>query len=235
MYREYETSAEQDAILRQIWALSGPGVALLDLDGCLFDTRWRQMAILAAFAEKTGWYDLARVRPEHFRDRDLAATLAVAGVRPSRDYRAIRDYWDAHFFDEVDLDHPLPGSARLVRRLAENGLSIVYLTGRHQGVTDRTRRGLVRNGFPWDGTALLDKPSVDMTDHDHKLSVLASLSRVRVALENEPIQLQSMADRFPLCLPVLVETDNSGRPAMLPEHTARIRGFLLSADLEEER
>lgn len=228
MYREYETSPEQDAILGRLGQLSGPGLALLDLDGCLFDTRWRQVAILAALAEKRGWYDLSRVRPEHFVDRDLRATLAAAGVR--RPYEDVRKYWDEHFFDEVDLDHPLPGAARLVRGFAANGLHIVYLTGRHQGVSDRTWRGLERFGFPLEAS-LLDKPSIEVSDHEHKANVCGTLEDVVVALENEPFQLQAMAEAFPEALPVLVETDNSGRPAQLPERTVRIRGFLRTGDL----
>jgi hypothetical protein len=42
--------------------------------------------------------------------------------------------------------------------------------------------------------------------------------------------LQAMAEVFPEALPVLVETDDSGRRADLPERTVRIRGFLRSGE-----
>jgi hypothetical protein len=234
-YRELETSVAQDAVLSEIWSLRGPGVALLDLDGCLFDTRWRQMAIFAAYAEQTGRYELARVRPHHFVGRDLRATLASAGIDLGGAYSAFEAFWLARFFDEVELDHPLPGAVRCVRRLVSAGLQIVYLTGRHAGVSDRTRRGLIRYGFPWEGTDLVEKADSSTPDHAHKSAALARWTNVALALENEPSQLEEMARVFPGCVPVLVETDHSGRPANLPARTRRIRGFLTTADGSADR
>ena len=87
-YSPFETSPEQDALLDEIVSHAGTtgaqGVGVFDLDGCLFDTRPRQVHIFREFASQTGALDLYAVKAESFKDWDLGNTLRNAGLAESR-------------------------------------------------------------------------------------------------------------------------------------------------------
>ncbi|MBK7756505.1 MAG: hypothetical protein IPI35_08860 [Deltaproteobacteria bacterium] len=59
-WRAHSRSAEQSAALRRAARraeAAGQGIAVLDLDGCLFDNRPRQLGILRAWAASAGQTD----------------------------------------------------------------------------------------------------------------------------------------------------------------------------------
>ena len=99
-----------------------PGAqAVLDLDGCLFDTRPRQLQILKEFAEHTQRFALHRITAEHFTDWSLAHTLLNAGFDvASAEAIAgeLQPFWFERFFAGayVALDEPLPGAVRFCRQ-----------------------------------------------------------------------------------------------------------------------
>ena len=73
-YTPFHKSSEQAAVLNQILERgrsSEGGVAVIDLDGCLFDTRPRQTHIYREVAGRNGWNDLAQIQPEHFKGLDI--------------------------------------------------------------------------------------------------------------------------------------------------------------------
>ncbi|MFN7147079.1 MAG: HAD hydrolase-like protein, partial [Myxococcota bacterium] len=85
-YAPLQWSEEDAGLLARIDTLArerGAGhVAVFDLDGCLFDTRPRQVQIFRELAARNGFDVLYRVTTDHFVDWSLRSTLANAGVAP---------------------------------------------------------------------------------------------------------------------------------------------------------
>jgi len=86
-YAPFESSPGQDALLDQIIAhattAGSNGVGVFDLDGCLFDTRPRQVKIIREYASIHDALDLYCIREEHFTDWSLATTMRNAAPRPT--------------------------------------------------------------------------------------------------------------------------------------------------------
>lgn len=209
---------------------------MLDLDGCLFDNRWRQARI---FHELGGHWDepaLARIEVEHFEDWSLSRTLRNAGLDPTwieARREAIRAGWAERFFhgDYVLHDRPMPGAVRFVRALARAGMSILYLTGRHQGMAEGTSTALRRAGFPPppEAAALWCKPDERSSDEDWKRRALSALPRLgepALFLDNEPCNVNAFHAAFPAALVVFVATDHSSRPDRPDPALPFIQGFL---------
>lgn len=245
-------SAEQDALLdrllhqagRAAEAAGGSGgaaVGVFDLDGCLFDTRHRQIQILRELASRGGLPELYRVSPEHFVGWDLRATLEAAGLSAARVrklYPTVRAAFDAHFFlsDYVLYDHAMPGAAALVWRCYQAGLRIVYLTGRHEEMRPGTEAALRRHGFPWGRprTDLIMKPDFHTPDLAFKTEASRELRLIgapALFLDNEPANVNHFAEAQPDALVVWVETDHSPAPITPLPHLPALRGFLYAADL----
>ena len=240
-YAPFAVSPAQDAVLDRILDRPGAGdVAVLDLDGCLFDNRWRQVQILQEYACHRDQPALFAVRVEHFSDWSLSRTLRNAGVDPDlvEGLRAdLRAFWEVRFFDGayVTHDHPMPGAVRLVRALHARGVRIVYLTGRDDGMHAGTAATLARFGFPAPGAqaTLLTKPDAAMTDEDWKaaaLSQVAALGPPSLFLDNEPVNVNLFHRRFPGAMVVFVSSDHSFRPDQPAPALPSIRGFLRTTD-----
>lgn len=240
-YDPFATSPDQDAVLDHLQARPRPGdVAVLDLDGCLFDNRWRQVQILQEYAGHRDLPALHGVRVEHFRDWSLSRTLSQAGVDPAliQEIREdLRSFWAERFFhgDYVGLDHPMPGAVRLVRALLAAGAHPVYLTGRDARMHDGSARALARCGFPAPGAlaTLLTKPDAAMADEDwkaHALGQIGAMGPPTVFLDNEPVNVNLFHGRFPEALVVFVSTDHSFRPDRPAPALPVIRGYLRTTD-----
>ncbi len=225
-YAPFESSPEQDHLLDQIIALAGThgadGVGVFDLDGCLFDTRPRQMLIIREFAGMHDALDLYKVEPDHFKDWDLGNTMRHAGLAEERVQalaKPLADFWFSRFFrsDYVIHDHAMPGAVDLVRQCRQRGLKIVYLTGRDETKRSGTEASLSRFGFPLDGgdCQLMVKPDFHTDDTEFKntaLSRIAELGQAVLFLDNEPSNVNRFRDRHPKALVVFVETDHSPKP-----------------------
>lgn len=214
---------------------SSPGtVAILDLDGCLFDTRPRQLQIFKAYAEISNQPSLHAITVEHFRDRSLAHTLRAAGCDPMLAPDLERFWWE-RFFDPALLacDAPLPGSARFVRELHARGAHVVYLTGRHASMAPATREALTRCGFPLGERATLvhkgDPEEADEAFKARALDALDAWGRVVAAFDNEPVNVNLFADRWPEAVSVWVHTDHSSTDTLRPQ-VVELRGFLRTTD-----
>jgi hypothetical protein len=216
---------------------SGPGaVAVFDLDGCLFDTRPRQVRIFRELANRAGLDALYKVREEHFVDWSLDTTMRNAGLEESfvathRD--TVRSWWARHFFTSayVEHDHAMPGAPVLVRAVHESGVHVVYLTGRDTTMKAGTERSLRAWGFPYDvtRTTLLVKPTFEMDDTEFKEGALAhveTLGRVVLYLDNEPANVNVFRRVHPESLVVFVETDHSPRPDEPDASLPWLRSFL---------
>lgn len=235
LHRSAEQRAVLDAILGRAEAHGRQGVAVLDLDGTLFDTRPRQMAILRKYALQHHFPALLRVKEAHFIDWSLSRTLSNAGIKKAliEAHRApLLRFWEQRFFNGAWLHHdrPMPGAPEMTRALADHGSSIVYLTGRHLPMREGTLSALRRGGFPWGhGQHLLLKPKFydeDTEFKDRALEHIASLGRPTLFLDNEPANVNLFHQRHPDAMVVYVETDHSFRPIEADPSLPRIRGFL---------
>ena len=224
-YAPDESSPEQDRLLDQIIAQAAEaadqGVGVFDLDGCLFDTRPRQIKIIREYASIHDALDLYCVRQTHFTDWSLATTMRNAGMPEDR-IQAIKhplaDFWAQRFFqsDYVVHDHAMPGAVDLVRRCAAAGLKIAYLTGRDKTMRAGTAASIQAWGFPLDGDGaqLFTKPTFEMDDTQYKDNALLEISamgRPVLFLDNEPANVNKFRERFAESLVVFVETDHSPR------------------------
>lgn len=232
-------SFNQDAVLDRILSTARPGaLAVLDLDGCLFDNRWRQVRILHELAGHRGWPALTRVEVKHFEDWSISRTLRNAGVQAEfveARRQEIRAFWEERFFDGSYTlhDRPMPGAVPLVRALREAGMEIAYLTGRDGSMAEGSALALARAGFPALPDAhLFCKPNARMTDEAWKMAALPRLRELgepALFLDNEPCNVNGFRREFPDALVVFVATDHSFRPDEPDEDLPRIRGFLRTA------
>ena len=209
------------------------GVCVLDLDGCLFDSRHRQIHILREYASHTGDERFWAVRPEHFTNWIMPDTLRAAGV-PESLADELQEFWVERFFDGeyVLFDHAMPGAANMVHRMHRSGCEIVYLTGRHREMHAGTEKALRRSGFPYDvaRTRLYTKPSFEQDDTRYKeeaLERVAALGKAVIFLDNEPANVNLFHARHPEALVVFVATDHSPKPIHPVPSLPQIRGFLM--------
>lgn len=212
-------------------------VAVFDLDGCLFDTRPRQVQIFRELAARSGFDPLYLVTTEHFSDWSIRSTLTNAGVGADwidAHYDVIRAWWDRHFFTStyVLYDHAMPGAAAFVRAVHEAGVHCVYLTGRDEAMRIGTEDALRRFGFPYDqpGATLLVKPDFRTDDTEFKegaLEIVAAIGHVVLYLDNEPANVNLFRRRHPESLVVFVETDHSPKHIEPDEEIPWLRSFLI--------
>lgn len=247
-YRPRHASAQQDAILDEMVQRSADGaphgVAVFDLDACLFDNRPRIIQIWRELASRAHLPALYRVEEQHFLDWDHRRTLTNAGLTPDEIDAALpqmeRAFFRDFFADEYVIhDHPMPGAARQVWRCYEAGVAIAYLTGRHEEMRRGTQDALVRMGFPFQrpGTHLVMKPTVEADDLPFKREALREIKRVGppvVLVDNEPGNVNIFLESCPDALVVWVETDHSPRPIHPAPSIPGIRGWLRTTDAGAE-
>jgi phosphoglycolate phosphatase-like HAD superfamily hydrolase len=229
-----------DAIIDAAAAVGTGGVVALDLDGCLFDNRHRQVQILRAWAERRGDVRLGGLRADHLQSWSLVETFGRLGLDRAEAQelsREVRPFWARWFFDDayVSCDLPLPGAARFVRQLAETGARIAYLTGRGHRQRPSTLQALRRFGFPIDdhGDELWTKPDDDQGDEAWKIEGFGAITEhhaLAAFLDNEPTHLRNAAHMFPEALIVWVDTDHSPRPVVAPAGSSSLHGYLRTAD-----
>jgi beta-phosphoglucomutase-like phosphatase (HAD superfamily) len=207
---------------------------VFDLDGCVFDTRPRQVHLFRELAAQEGLDPLYQVTVEHFRDWSTRNTLLNAGIPEAwvdRHLSTVRAWWQAKFFTStyVVYDHAMPGAPALVRAVHAAGTHVVYLTGRDVKMKRGTETALKRFGFPLgDQASLFVKPSFHMDDttfKDGALEAISALGEVSLYLDNEPANVNMYRRRHPHALVVFVETDHSPRPDTPDAEIPWLRSF----------
>ena len=186
------------------------------------------------FFEHTGDAAFAGITKEHFYDWSLTTTLKNSGLEPktaAAKSAELRPFWEQHFFspEAVLWDDALPGAAEWVRHLHATGALIVYLTGRTENIRSHTETALKNHDFPYDGCTLMMKPNAEMVDHvfkENALERIAEMGQVRLGIDNEPIQINHLADRFPDALAIWMDTDHSPRPIQARPSLSKLDGFL---------
>jgi hypothetical protein len=219
LYRSAENTALLSRIVQR--ARSG-GVAVFDLDGCLFDTRPRQVRIFREYASQKQALALYQVQEEHFKDWSLPTTLRNAGLGEAfieAHGTALREWWSKRFFTSTytRYDHAMPGAVELVQEVQAAGAAVVYLTGRDETMKEGTEDSLRAWGFPLGAgeATLLVKPDDRIEDtvfKEQAMEVIAQLGKVQIYLDNEPANVNLFHHRHKDALVVFVETDHSPRP-----------------------
>lgn len=212
-------------------------ICVFDLDGTLFLTRSRTLAILADFAKRTGRDALAQVVAGISIEEQRYLVLEPLAQRmelSAEEKAAILAWWRGHFFTDEWCagDKPMAGGPAFVRACFERGAFIYYLTGRHiHGMERGTAQSIVSNDMPlYGGRALLQlKPDFTTDDEVYKLDALSAIrslnGQVIATFENEPGNANLFAEAFPEATHVLV--GNTHRPDAPPprDDIVRVRDF----------
>ena len=162
---------------------------------------------------------------------NIGISLSTPEMKAAHDL--IKSYWWKKFFtnDYLSVDLPYEGSVKFCQDLHMAGAHITYLTARDApGMKTGTEKSLVAHGFPFnlERTTLLMKPTVEMEDHEYKVSAcreIRELGMVVASFENEPKNYCELKNNFPNALHVFVDTVCSERPALPCRGGYRITGF----------
>lgn len=218
-------------------------LAVFDLDSTLFDVGPRLQKVLEHFAadpangirfpEQVKHFSKLKVQPGDWGVKDALIRAGLDGHHPEFQV-AMRDFWRARFFSNeyLDFDVPYPGAAEYVRRLADLGARVVYLTGR-----DVVRMGagsetvLRKWNFPLGERAeLVLKPHREMDDALFKTNWFLALTEDRYEdvwfFENEPVNINRMRLEAKHVEIVFFDSTHS-RKEQPPVDLPRIMHFLL--------
>lgn len=225
-----------DAVLNDV--ASAPGsLVVFDLDDTLFSTSDRHLRILKEFADliesraPEGAALLRAIEREKLRYQ-ITETAAHAGLDAAL-VKDLKDFWFARFFKNHYLleDTVVPGAPEYCAEVEARGGTIVYVTGRDEGMREGTEQSFTRHGFPEpDGKSvkLVLKPRFDTPDLAFKTEVLARLGAmgtVAASFENEPLHINLFREAFPKGRHFLLETKHSGKPVIPHAEVLKIKDF----------
>ena len=229
-------SEYQDQLLDRMLDTAKEGtVGVFDLDGCVFDTRTRQVAIVREFASQNDIFALFDIHEDHFVDWSIARTLSLLGLdepRIAELEKPLYKFWAPRFFDGAyaRFDAVMPGSATFIRACAQRGMRIVYLTGRHHEMREGTIAALKAYGFPYGepDAVLITKPDQFMKDTPYKKQALEQIKLMGepvLFVDNEPSNVNAFDAACPDAKTVFIETDHSPRPISPHPHIPWLRSW----------
>lgn len=214
-------------------------MVVFDLEGTLFDTRYRTLKILQEFADA----ELASTRPDaaatiHSLKKEqigykLTDTLTNAEITESAVLNNAVAFWTDRYFEDEYLryDHPRPGVVEYIRTLYSSGARIVYLCARDvPRQLMGTVRALRKHGFPIgiQGTELIMKPTTKTQDAIFKrqaVNYLRHYGTVIATFDNEPANANTFRRAFPKATVVAVEAQHSPNPPVLLPNVAKVMSF----------
>lgn len=200
------------AVLSQTSGQALRPLVVFDVDDTLIDCRFRKSIVFRDFARQPHIQEKWPVESQKiialnwqklcYRVHDNLRNL---GINDGAFGDELLNFWLQHYFTYPYLiqDRAFPRAQDFVKRCIDLGSHIVYLTARdHPGMYQGTIEALERLGFPMHApkTHVMLKPEVSMSDHHFKLGALeeiAALGEVVASFENELINLNAMAERFP--------------------------------------
>lgn len=214
-------------------------VVIFDLDDTLINTRERTVRILKEIARTPAFSHaypreadrLNRIKPSEVR-YEIKQILTALSIYSAAVEKVLATLWNARFFtnEYCRRDESILGGVDYVWSLFQKGAKIFYLTGRDvPRMEDGTGESLHNLGFPMGvHTKLLMKPNQEMTDLEYKQRVFQSIQKegdVVGVFENEPANLNAMADAFPKALPIFLDTIHSNHPAVPTASAVWIKNF----------
>ena len=127
----------------------------------------------------------------------------------------------------------MPGAVTLVKECQEQGMKIVYLTGRHHEMREGTISALQAYGFPYDppNAQLITKPDPYMDDTAYKAEALEQIFQLGSPLlfiDNEPSNVNAFHEACPEAYTVVIESDHSPKPIAPHRSIPWIRSFYRS-------
>jgi len=198
-------------------------VAVWDIDSTIMDTGPRNYAILQSATEL-----FPRLRPyikEFHPDRMGWNILEPLKAHFAEDDPLLKDlqvYWESCFFSDpwLKYDVPYPGVVSLLKKMFEEGIRLIYLTGRDQPNMSRgTVESFRQSGIPLgETTEFLFKPDFYTPDLDYKKSCLEKIrsrGNVVLAVENEPANANLFLRAFPNALVMHFQSISSPDPEPL--------------------
>lgn len=217
---------------------SSRGVAAFDLDSTVLSNKIRQARIVRELGAERGDARLQACPPEAIISWDLRDSLRLCGLSAEEAtalFPAAKDFWRDRFFtsDYCRDDEPVPGAARYLATVLEQGGRILYLTGRHTEMGPGTIESFRRGGFP-----LPDGKQVDLwlkpafADDDDAFKVLSheklgGMGGIAAAFDNEPTHVNAYKKAFPHAFVVHLDTDHSGRPVSVLDSIPSVADFTM--------
>jgi hypothetical protein len=207
----------------------------------LLDNRPRQARIVRELGASLGDKRLERCAPEHWVSWEIARTLSLLGLTEdeiSQVRAKAKAFWLERFFtsEYCRIDVPVAGAPTFLSAVAATGITICYVTGRHEEMRAGTLTSFVSAGYPLPDEQrvhLLMKPRFEIPDDAWKRDI-AGVLRGRggpvTAFDNEPIHINGYKLDFPECYAVHLDTDHSGRPVEVLPDIPSVRDFRLRAE-----
>lgn len=204
--------AELKHAIENVLGEGKPPLVVFDVDDTLIDCRHRKSLVFHAFAReedhRNRWPDDTRKLSAHhweslkYRVHDNLHPLSISNRLFADE---LLNYWLKHYFSYPYLiqDRAFPGAQAFVKTCLDLGSHIIYLTARdHPGMYQGTVEALESLGFPIHKPHIhvMLKPEYSLDDHHFKVGALeeiAKLGEVVASFENELINLNAMAERFP--------------------------------------
>jgi len=232
------TAASTAQLLNDMLGCVDGQTLAFDLDSTLLNNRPRNAVLMREFGEQYNEELLCNASSSHFQDWSAKNTMRALGLcedsieRLSGPYH---NYWSARFFtsEYCQYDITIPGAAEFVTAVRDNGGSVTYLTGRHEGMRTGTQSSLTNLGFPVPGSErveLIMKPKMNLSDDLFKVETLQKLNNqgsVYAAFDNEPTHINSYREAFPDAICVHLLTDHSMRDVALLGNVVSIQNFSL--------
>ncbi len=198
-----------------------PKAWLMDLDSTLFCVATRFQRIYEKFLRMQDTVDarLFSVVPtissanhtysvaESFYNlisRAFQGNLPLVEELFQKNFPEFRVFWEQEFFCDrhIQFDQAYPGAAEFVKKIKDQKIEIIYLTGRDRMRSSTgTLWALKNQGFPTgQGTRLVMKPHATESDSEFKYraaNILNSQFQILATIDNEPENLFVFSKALP--------------------------------------
>ncbi|MGZ3695199.1 MAG: hypothetical protein ACXWQO_13750 [Bdellovibrionota bacterium] len=234
--------------VKQVKAEGKQPIVMFDLDDTLINTRERTFRIIKDYLKQASvkadisQADLKKLNAITASDIHflMADTLKSQGIVNANLEKNLGDFWAARFFtnEYAANDKQNPGAARYTREISRAGAKVVYLTGRDAPrMQEGTMESLRKGGFPVNpvNALLMLKPDKSIPDLDFKkdsFAKVAALGEMVGVFENEPANINAMADAFPASTAVLLDTIHSPTNVTPELSVSLVKDFFLETRQE---
>lgn len=195
-------------------------IVIFDIDGTIMDTAPRNFHILQ---EAENYFPYLKGIRSKICQNDIGWNFTNAVKKEitltSKQQQDLNKFWkDRFFYNEwLIFDTPYPRIQDILNWFIQNGIMIVYLTGRDKiNMKNGTIDSFINYNIPiGEGTSFIFKPSQDLEDLEFKKDALKQISKmgnILLAVENEPANANAMFKAFPEAFITLIDTVTSPNP-----------------------